>query len=101
MMKEKTIVCEIIFGEQARQSFKFPLTGSIRTSFWIPNSKASTFSEIEIGNRNIDVGELTTVEIKIIERDFLHDKVKVGTEFMVGTFPNSIASGKILGIQNT
>lgn len=99
-MKELILNVEIIFMEIAKESFHFPVTNSIRLSFWLPEQEVSTFSEIQIKNNSIEVGKAKIVEIKLVERDFLFNKIKTGTEFKLGTFPNSIAVGKVIEVKS-
>ncbi|MGB3947676.1 MAG: hypothetical protein WBM13_06810 [Bacteroidia bacterium] len=43
-MQNITIKAEIVFSEAAKESFKFPIQNSIRTSFWLKGANGSTFS---------------------------------------------------------
>lgn len=99
-MKELIVIVEIIFLEIARENFNFPITNSIRLSFWIPNDVVSTFSEIQVQNKNIDIGKTEIVKIKLVERDFLVNRIKKGAEFRIGIFPKEIALGKVLEVQS-
>lgn len=98
-MKELILIVEIVFLEIAKESLNFPITKPVRLSFWMPNDKVSTFSEIQIQNDNIDVGITEVVKIKLIERDFLVNRIKSGTEFRIGIFPKEIALGKVIKVQ--
>lgn len=100
-MKELILIVEIIFLEIASESFNFPINNSIRLSFWIPNDVVSTFSEIQVQNKNIDIGKTEIVKIKLVKRDFLENRIKKGTEFRIGVFPKEIALGKVLELQTT
>lgn len=68
-------------------------------SFWLPDDKTSTFAEIQVNNKNIDLGKREIVEIKIGDRDLLLNRIEIGTEFRMGTFPNEIAIGKAIEIK--
>src|SRR5687768_8800156 len=98
-MQEITLVVEILFLEIAKESFNFPISNSVRLSFWFPDGKASTFSEIQIQGERIEIGKPQVIRINLIKRDFLIDSMKVGNEFRMGTFPIAIANGKILEIK--
>lgn len=98
-MKELFLIVEIVFFEIAKESFSFPITNPIRLSFWISHDKISTFSEIQVENNSIDIGRPEIVTIKLVERDFLVNRIKSGTEFRMGTFPMEIALGKVIDVQ--
>lgn len=98
-MKELILIVEIIFLEIARGRFNFPITNSIRLSFWIPDDEVSTFSEIQVENKQIDIGRSEIVKIKLIERNFLANRIERGTEFGIGIFPEVIAIGKVIKVQ--
>lgn len=97
-MNELVLTAEIVFMEIAKNSFNFPITNSIRLSFWLPKQRVSTFSEIQIDNESIEIGKHTTVRLLLIERDFLINQIEVGTIFEMGVFPNAIATGHVIGI---
>lgn len=97
-MREVNLKVEITFFEGAKESFNFPIINSIRTSFWLPDSKFSTFSELSFNEEKIEVKKKYQAEIVIIERDFLIGKLEIGSEFKVGTYPKVIAEGKIVAI---
>ncbi|WBV61633.1 hypothetical protein PFY12_05790 [Chryseobacterium camelliae] len=98
-MRELNLIAEVVFLEIAKESFNFPITESIRLSFWIPNDKISTFSEIQIQkNATIDINKPILVKINLLERDFLINKIKEGSEFKMGIFPKAIAFGKIIEV---
>lgn len=98
-MKELILTVEIIFLEIAQGSFNFPITNSIRLSFWITDDETSTFSELQVQNKQIDIGRSEIVKIKLIERDFLANRIERGTEFRIGIFPEAIAEGKVIKVQ--
>lgn len=95
-MKELILIAEIVFLEIARESFNFPITDTISLSLWIPNDELSTFCEIQVQDSGIDIGKTEIVKIKLVERDFLVNRIKSGSEFRVGVFPKEIALGKIV-----
>ncbi|MCD2425931.1 hypothetical protein LQ567_24320 [Niabella pedocola] len=99
-MKEITLTCEIVFLEIAEKYFNFPITNSIRSSFWIADDKVSTFSQIKIPDNNIVLGRTEVVEMTLIERDFLMNRIKSGTEFRMGVFPREIALGRVIKVQS-
>ncbi len=99
-MKDLLITAEIVFLEIAKDSFNFPIANSIRLSFWILDDSFSTFSEIQFQNNRIDIGKLEVVKIKLIERDFLINRIKTGTEFRMRPFPIEIALGKVIEVQS-
>ena len=99
-MREKSFKARILFYTSAKGNFNFPISGSIRVSFWLPNSTVSTFSEIaplSITGR-IDIWIPTEVRVTILERDFLQKKIIMGAEFKLGVFPHEIAHGEIIEI---
>lgn len=98
-MKELTLTAEIIFFETSKKYFNFPISNSIRSSFWIKDGVISTFAEIKIENSQIEVGELVIVKIILLERDFLYNKINIGTEFKIGVFPFEIAHGTIIDLK--
>ncbi len=98
-MKEIKLITEVTFLEIAEGSFNFPITDSIRLSFWILGDRISTFSEIIIDNKIVNVGKIEILEIIIVEREFLINGIKIGAEFELGTFPYAIALGKIIGFE--
>lgn len=97
-MNELVLTAEIVFMEIAKNSFNFPITNSIRLSFWLPKQRVSTFSEIQIDNKSIEIGKPATVKLLLIERDFLINQIKAGTIFEMGVFPNAIATGHVIEI---
>jgi len=97
-MKELALTAEIIFLEIAEKSFRFPVTNYIRLSFWLPGDKVSTFSEVQPQGVSINIGGITIVKVGIVERDFLVDRIKVGTQFRVGVYPQEIAIGKVIEV---
>lgn len=97
-MKELVLIVEITFLETANESFNFPITNPIRSSFWILHDEISTFSEIQVQNENIEIGRTEIVKIKLVERDFLVNRIERGTEFRIGIFPKEIALGKVIEI---
>lgn len=99
-MKELILTVEIIFLDIAKESFKFPIKNNIRTSFWLLNSELSTFSELQLLDKEIDIWEKKTALIKIIERDFLKEKLNLCSEFKLGVYPQEIAYGRIVEIRS-
>lgn len=99
-MKEIILIVEIVFWGIAKESFKFPITNNIRTSFWLLNSELSTFSELQLLDEEIDIWEKKTALIKIVERDFLKEKLNVGSEFKLGVYPKEIAYGRVVEIKS-
>ena len=97
-MNEVIILADITFSKKAIDSFIFPINNTIRLSFWLSCDKVSTFSEIKPTTNNLNIGKSERVEIKLIERDFLQNRIKNGIEFSIGTYPNEIAKGKIIEI---
>lgn len=97
-MKELILSIEVIFSKNANKYFNFPITNTVRMSFWLTDGDTSTFSEFKTSN-SVEIGSLNFAEIKIVERDFLLNKVNIGTKFKIGVFPNAIASGKIIDIK--
>jgi hypothetical protein len=98
-MKDLKILTDVIFHETAQKSFRFPITNPVRISFWFTGADFSTFSEIAQQDKALELLTPCQVTIKIIERDFLKNKVKEGVEFKLGTFPFETASGKILRVE--
>ena len=98
-MKELILTAEIVFLEAAKDSFNFPIKNSIRLSFWLPDQDKSTFSEIQIENRSIEIGTTEIVEILLAERDYLFSKINIGTNFKMGVFPKIIATGKVIDVR--
>jgi len=99
-MKELILIVEIVFLEIAKESFNFPITNPIRLSFWIPGDEVSAFSEIQVQNNSIDIGRTEVAKLKLVERDFLVNRIKVDTEFRIGVFPKEIALGKVIEVQS-
>ncbi len=99
-MNELILNAEIIFSEIARDSFSFPITNPIRLSFWIPGDEVSTFSEIQVENKNINIGGAEVVKIKSLERDWLVNRIERGVEFRIGIFPKEIAVGKVIEVHH-
>ncbi len=97
-MKELFLIVDIIFFELAKENFNFPITNPIRTSFWLIDSEHSTFSEIQIQDEYIEIGKICRIGIKLLERDFLQNKIKQGAEFSLGVFPSEIAYGRVVDI---
>ena len=97
-MKEVILTAQIKFFEAAKRSFNFPLTNSIRTSFWLKGAKISTFSELKFPHP-IEIGDIYLVKIQLVERTFMKNQLKKGAEFNVGTFPDKLGSGKIKEIE--
>ena len=95
-MRDISIIAETIFFQPEVKAFSFPIVNSVRISFWIVNSKNSTWSEIEYDGYPIEACKLYKLRIILTERDFLEGKIKVGTEFILGTFPNEVAHGRII-----
>ncbi|MDR6781625.1 hypothetical protein ABIE26_001887 [Pedobacter africanus] len=100
-MKELILLVEVVFLKKAEESFSFPITAPVRLSFWITDDRASTFSELQIENDAINIGKVEIVKILLLERDFLLNRIKTGTEFRLGTFPEEIAIGKVIKIQSS
>lgn len=98
-MKELVLLAEIIFLETAKNSFNFPIINSVRLSLWFPEGEASTFSEIQIQEKHLEIGKPQIVKIKLMSREFLKNKIIVGSEFKMGTFANAIALGKIVEVE--
>lgn len=97
-MKEINLIVDILFLESAKEKFNFPLNKSIRTSFWLPNSKISTFSEIIFENEKVELNKNYRAKIKLLERDFLRGKMLANSKFEVGSYPEKIAQGEIIKI---
>lgn len=100
-MERLSLIAEIIFLDTAKNSFNFPVRNSIRMSFWLPDDKTSTFSEIQVNNKSIELGKYEIVEIKLGDRDLLLNRLKIGAEFRMGTFPNEIAIGRAIEIKRS
>ncbi|WP_460220180.1 hypothetical protein [Psychroserpens sp. MEBiC05023] len=98
-MREIIITAEILFFELAKERFNFPIVNTIRTSFWLLESNQSTFSEILMCSKRLDVGIKSLVRIKLLEQEFLQDKIKEDVDFQIGIFPEVIAKGKILKVE--
>lgn len=99
-MKELILIVEIIFLDIAKESFNFPIMNNIRTSFWLLNSELSTFSELQLLDKEIDIWEKKTALIKIVEREFLKEKLNVGSDFKLGVYPQEMAYGRIVEIKS-
>jgi hypothetical protein len=99
-MQDRIFIAQVRFYETAKDFFNFPITSSIRLSFWIENQNVSTFSEVKIGGKNIKIDTVENVEIKIIDRSFLADKIFINNTFFLGIYPNAFAVGKILSIKS-
>jgi hypothetical protein len=98
VMKEIIFTAEIVFFERAKNYFNFPTFGPLRTSLWLPDAVASTFSEIIATENQIQIWRVCNAQIKVIERDYLKDKIIPGQEFKLGVFPLEIAYGRIFKI---
>ncbi|GEN68107.1 hypothetical protein [Chryseobacterium rhizosphaerae] len=98
-MKEKIILAEIQFNDTAQDFFNFPITNPIRISFWGEKQHLSTFSEIRITDKPIEINKKFVLEINIMDRDFLTETLKIGNPFNLGVFPIIIAQGKILDLK--
>jgi hypothetical protein len=98
-MKEIILIVEIIFLDIAKENFNFPIMNNLRTSFWLLNSELSTFSELQLLDKEVNIWEKNTVLIKIIERDFLKEKLYVGCEFKLGVYPKEMAYGRVVEIK--
>ncbi|WP_299221343.1 hypothetical protein [uncultured Aquimarina sp.] len=95
-MNEIILIVDIIFLDRAKEAFNFPISNSIRTSFWIEDAENSTFSELIVENENFYLDQYYhNVKIKIVEREFLSEKLHKGVKFKIGIFPNAIAEGQI------
>ena len=46
----------------------------------------------------MDIGITEIAKIKLVERDFLVNRIKNGSEFRIGVFPNEIAIGKVIDL---
>jgi len=97
-MKAIFFMADIIFFELSKESFRFPLINSVRTSLWLANTESSTFSEIQIKDEQVEIWKIHNVKIMLIERDFLKDKIKCGIEFKLGTYPKEIAYGRVTNL---
>jgi hypothetical protein len=98
-MKEILISVEVTFFDIAKESFNFPISRSVRMSFWLPESNISTFSEIHILEEEIEIGKLCKAQIRLVERDFLRGKMNIGQEFRLGVYPTEIAYGRIMQLE--
>lgn len=99
-MKNITLIADIIFLETAEKNFNFPIQNSIRISFWLPDSKGSTFSEVHFYSKNVEKEKFYRVEIIVAENDLLKDKIKENCDFYIGTYPYKIAYGKIIELKS-
>lgn len=99
-MKELILIVEIIFLDIAKENFNFPIMNNIRTSFWLLNSKLSTFSELQLLEEEIDILEKKRALIKIVEREFIKEKLNIGSEFKLGIYPKEMAYGRVIEIKN-
>lgn len=97
-MKEINLIVNILFLESAKEKFNFPLNNPIRSSFWLPNSTISTFSEIIFENEWVELNKNYRAKIKLLERDFLKGKILKNSKFEVGSYPEKIAQGTIIEI---
>ena len=95
-MKNVIINAKVIFYKSASESFNFPIIKPIRISFWLKGDKGSIFSEIKSKNKMLSWNISYNVKIKLVETDLLKNRLKKGTDFLFGTFPNAIGKGKII-----
>lgn len=98
-MNERLLLGEITFLEQASKYYRFPLMGSIRTSFWLDGDKGSTFSEVLFENK-LNIGVKCVVKIRVAEQAFMEGRMIEGVKFELGVYPYGIASGCILKVLN-
>ena len=98
-MKAIFISAELEFLESAKKAFGFPILNVIRTSFWIAGDTKTTPCQIETGNIQIEFENYNPISITVIPRDFLEDKINIGTHFKIGIYPTAIANGTILEIE--
>lgn len=99
MIKTLFLLAEISFLDNASGSFNFPITNAVRMSFWLPDGKASTFSEIQPDpDSYLEIGRVISVKIMLADRPYLNEKIQPGTEFHLGRFPVAIANGRILEV---
>lgn len=97
-MKEMLLDVEVTFIEKAKHSFNFPITNSIRTSFWLKGSNYSTFSEVQKHTEPIQSMKPYRLKIIVGGRDVVVNMLEKGKEFRLGTFPYEIAFGKIIKV---
>lgn len=97
-MNEINLIVELIFWETAKTYFNFPLQNNIRTSFWLQDSKKTTFAEINFQNKAILVNQKINATVTISLRDFYKDETFIGKKFNIGVFPIILAEGSILEI---
>ena len=98
-MKEILLEAKIIMFDKAQKFFKFPITSEyIRISLWLNGDKVSTFSEIRPFETPINVNISSHVTVLIVEREFLKGRLTKEVEFKLGVYPEEIATGVILSI---
>lgn len=96
-MKSFVVLTETYFFENASNSFRFPIRNPIRTSFWLPLSGKSTFSEIvSLDNKLIEIETICLCNVRIGQWELFEGKLTIGREFYLGNYPNPIAWGKIV-----
>lgn len=57
--------------------------------------------EIQFQDSEIKTWKIYRAKVTILERDFLIDKITVGGEFQLGTYPQVIAYAKIIEVIDT
>jgi len=67
-------------------------------SFWLPGSKGSAPSELQVSDEVLHIGKKYTVIIKVADLPFLEGHIKPGSKFYIGTYPESIATGIVQDI---
>jgi len=97
-MKHPQLTVDILFLKHAETAFRFPVVNSIRMSFWFLEGEGSTFSEISFTDASVEIGKVYRAQINVGDLNIFGDKVKMGAEFKVGTYPYPIAIGRIVDI---
>lgn len=97
-MKNIIITADVIFFNSAKKGFNFPIKNSIRTSFWLFEDKASTFSEVQFFDNQIEPWVIYRATVKIGDGDFLQGRIAEGVEFKLGLYPFEFAIGRIVDI---
>lgn len=97
-MKEIIILAEILCLESATKSFNFPISNSVRISFWLKDGNHSTFSEIRLTDTKLEIGKKSIVRIQLLEQEFLKNKIKPDTEFYMGVYPQEVIIGRVIEV---
>jgi hypothetical protein len=93
------IYADVLFNEEALKKLSFPISKSIRMSFWIEGQNLPSFSEFTPQSEIVNLNKFYEAKVTLPHRPFFENVIEVGVKFFFGSHPVPIGFGIIRRVE--